>query len=140
MEYLEGKKLNISMTPIVRRRSFDMIEKTVANIEFKGHKAVFVGISGGPASGKSKISQYFHSRIKRSDTICELSFFHSSEKTRNIEKENEYLIGDCANYKKERRLYLIDICDPNSYDYDKFYETIKGLCEGKKMRIPYFDE
>ena len=140
MEYFKGKKLKMGNTPIVRRRSFDIIETTVSNIEFKGRKTVFVGISGGPASGKTKISHFFHNHIKRSDTICEMSFFNPSEKTRNITEENEYLIKDYENYSKKRRLFLIDICNPNSYDYDKFYETLKGLSEGKKMRIPYFDE
>jgi uridine kinase len=140
MEYFKGKKLKMTGTPSIRRRSIDIIQHTVSNIEFKGRKTVFVGISGGPASGKTKISQYFHNHIKRSDTICEMSFFNPSEKTRNITKENEYLIRDYDNYSKKRRLLLIDICNPYSYDYDKFYETLKGLSEGKKMRIPYFNE
>jgi len=145
MDFLLNKKIinaptNPSITPSIQRRKIDIIERTVNKINFKGHKAVFVGISGGPASGKSKISQYFHEHIKRSDTICEMSFFAPSEKTRNINKEDEYLIEDYDVYSKERRLFLIDICSPNSYDYDKFYETLKSLTEGHKVKIPYFDE
>ena len=140
MDFLKGKKIKMINTPVIRKRSFDIIENTVSKIVFKGHKTVFVGISGGPASGKTKISQYFHHHIKRSDTIGEMSFFNPSEKTRDITEENEYLIRDYEKYSKKRRLYLIDICNPNSYDYDKFYETLKGLSEGKKMRIPYFNE
>ena len=137
MEYVLNKKI---ITPLIRRRSIDIIEHTVTKINFKGHKSVFVGISGGPASGKTKIAQYFHKHIKRSDTICEISFFNPNKKTRKINKEDEYLIEDYDKYSKERRLYLIDICSPDSYDYDKFYETLKSLTEGKKVKIPYFDE
>jgi len=58
----------------------------------------------------------------------------------NINKEDEYLIKDCDFYSKERRLYHIDMCNPESYDYDKFYDTLKSLSEGQKVKIPYFDE
>ena len=139
MNFLEEKKVKLG-TPSFRRRSFDILENTVSNIIFKGHKTVFVGISGGPASGKTKISQFFNNHITRSATICEMSFFNPSEKTRKINKEDEKLIEDYDIYSKERRLYLIDICNPDSYDYDKFYETLKALGKGEKAKIPYFDQ
>lgn len=139
MNFMLNKKLKI-ITPSIRKRSFDNIEHSVSNIEFKGKKTVFVGISGGQASGKKQISQYFHKHIKRSDTICEMSFFKPGEKERNISKEDEYLIKDYDYYSKERRLYLIDICNPDSYDYEQFYQTLKKLSEGQKVKIPFFDE
>ena len=137
MDYL-GKK-NI-LTQRYRRKSFDLIEKVVSKIEFKDQKAIFVGISGGPACGITKISKFFHKRITKSEIIKELSFFKIDNQNRNISKENEYLVKDYDNYSKKRRLYLIDICSPNSFDYDKFYETLKALREGKKIKIPFFDE
>ena len=148
MNFMENKNLelissasNTTNTPsISRRRSFELFEKTVSNIKFKGNKVVFVGISGGPASGKTKISQYFHKYIQRSATICELSFYSPNEIKRNINKGDEYLIEDYDIYNKERRLFLIDLCKPNSYDYEKFYETLKNLSEGKKAKIPFFNE
>lgn len=139
MYFLAEKKIKLD-TPVVRRRSFDLIENTVSNIKFKGHKTVFVGISGGPASGKTKISQFFHNHIQRSATICEMSFFNPSEKFRNIKEEDENLIEEYDLYSKKRRLYLIDICNPKSYDYDKFFETLQSLSKGEKVRIPYFDD
>ena len=105
-----------------------------------GKSVLFIGISGGQASGKKKISQYFHNQIKRSDTICEMSFFKPEDKKRKLPLEDEYLIKDYDFYDKERRLYLIDICNPDSYDYDKFYEILRNLKEGQKVKIPYFDE
>ena len=138
MEYM--KKKNIGMTPSIRKKSYDVIEKTVSNIKFKGRKVVFVGISGGMASGKTKISQYFHKYIERSATICEMSFFSPNDKNRIIDKNDEEIIEDYDKYNKKRRLFLIDICNPNSYNYEKFYETLKNLSEGKKVRIPYFDD
>lgn len=138
MEYM--KKKNIGMTPSIRKNSYDVIEKTVSNIKFKGRKVVFVGISGGMASGKTKISQYFHKYIERSATICEMSFFSPNEKNRIVDKNDEEIIEDYDKYNRNRRLFLIDICNPNSYDYDKFYETLINLREGKRVKIPYFDE
>ena len=134
---------NLAFTPLVRRKSFDLIEKELSNIQLKGHQVVFLGISGGPACGITKISEYFHSRIIKSEIIRESSFFKlnsSDNLSNNIDKENEYLTKEYENYSKKRRLYLIDICSPNSFDYDKFYETLKVLREGKKIKIPYFDE
>ena len=124
-----------------RKSSFDDITDSVSRIQFKNGKSVlFIGIAGGHASGKRKISEYIYNHIKRSDTICEMSFFKPGDKDRQLSKEDEYLIKDYYFYNKERRLYLIDICNPNSYDYDKFYEILKKLSEGEKVKIPYFDE
>ena len=124
-----------------RKSSFDDITDSVSRIQFKNGKSVlFIGIAGGHASGKRKISEYIYNHIKRSDTICEMSFFKPGDKDRQLSKEDEYLIKDYDFYNKERRLYLIDICSPNSFDYDKFYETLQALREGKKIKIPFFDE
>ena len=136
--YRLDKKSN-RITPF-RKRSYD-ITSTVQTIQLKDGKSVlFIGISGGQASGKKKISQYFHNQIKRSDTICEMSFFKPVDKKRKLPLEDEYLIKNYDFYDKERRLYLIDICNPDSYDYDKFYEILKNLKDGQKVKIPYFDE
>ena len=136
--YRLDKKSN-RITPF-RKRSYD-ITSSVLTMQLKDGKSVlFIGISGGQASGKKKISQYFHNQIKRSDTICEMSFFKPEDKKRKLPLEDEYLIKNYDFYDKERRLYLIDICNPDSYDYDKFYEILQNLKEGKKVEIPYFDE
>ena len=144
MNYVIENNLDLnSFTPSVRRKSFDLIEKAVSNIQSKGHKVIFLGISGGPACGISTVSQYFHGRILKSEIIKELSFFKANALdniSNNLGKENEYLIKDYDKYNKKRRLYLIDICSPNSFDYDKFYETLQALREGKKIKIPFFDE
>ena len=117
-----------------RKSSFDDITDSVSRIQFKNGKSVlFIGIAGGHASGKRKISEYIYNHIKRSDTICEMSFFKPGDKDRQLSKEDEYLIKDYDFYNKERRLYLIDICNPNSYDYDKFYEILKKLSEFMKF-------
>ena len=137
MDYL-GKK-NI-LTQRYRRKSFDLIEKVVSKIEFKDQKAIFVGISGGPACGITKISKFFHKRITKSEIIKELSFFKINNEEKNIKDEDEYLIKEYENYSKERRKFLIEKCFPNSFDYDKFYEVLKDLRYGKKVKIPFFDE
>ena len=126
-----------SITPIYIKRKFDIITSRFDKIEFK---VIFIGISGGQASGKKKISEYFKNNIGACSTICEISFLKEGEKERKISKEDEYLIKDYKFYSKERRLYLIDKCNPDCYDYDKFYETLKNLRDGKSVKIPYFDE
>ena len=141
MDYILSQK--ITLTPLVRRKSFDIIEQGVSSIKSTNHKAIFIGISGGPACGVTKLSNFFHRRIPKSEIIPELSFFklNSLENMSNIIKaENEYLIKEYDNYSKKRRLYLIDICSPDSFDYDKLYSTLQTLREGKKVKIPFFDE
>lgn len=133
---IQGK----NQTPSFRRKSFDILEKTVSNIKSNKNKVVFVGISGGPASGKSKISNYFSNNIQRSVTICELSFLNPNEKTRNNNKDLDELIQDYDKYSKKRRLFLIDKFNPNSYDFNKFSEVLTALREGKIVKIPIFDE
>ena len=144
MDYILDNNLDLKpLTPLVRRKSFDLIEKAVSNIQSKGHKVIFLGISGGPACGITTISNYFSSRILKSEIIKELSFFKANSLnnlSNNLDKENEYLIKDCNNYSKKRRLYLIDICSPDSFDYDKFFEILNTLKKGEKIRIPFFDE
>ena len=134
---------NLTISPLVRKKSIDLIEKTFSNIQSKNLTVFFLGISGGPASGITKISEYFHSRIIKSEIIKESSFFkiNSLDNTsNNIDKENEDLTKNYDKYSKKRRLYLISICSPNSFDYDKFFETLKILNERKKVKIPFFDE
>ena len=129
-----------TLTPSVRRKSFDLIEKAVSDIQLGDNKAIFVGISGGPSSGKTKLSQYFHKLIEKSEIIKELSFFKINNIEKNIKDEDEYLIKENENYSKDRRKFLIEKCFPNSFDYDKFYEVLKDLRYGKKVKIPFFDE
>ena len=144
MDYLQNKNVKI-FSPLGRKRSFDVeiFEKELLNLKFPGHKVVFIGISGAFSSGKSKVTQYFHSCIDRSATISEMSFFKPSDinyKSEKINKDTEYLTRDYDKYNLKRRLYLINRCDPNSYDYDKFLETLQNLSNGKKIKIPMFDE
>ena len=129
-----------TLTPSVRRKSFDLIEKAVSDIQLGDNNAIFVGISGGPSSGKTKLSQYFHKLIEKSEIIKELSFFKINNIEKNIKDEDEYLIKEYENYSKDRRKFLIEKCFPNSFDYDKFYEVLKDLRYGKKVKIPFFDE
>ena len=131
------KLIKDTITPAKRKGSFEVMR--LSSDTFK-KPILFIGISGGQASGKKKISEYFHNHIKNSETICEMSFFNPDEKKRKISKEDENLIKDYDFYSKERRLYLIDRCNPDCYDYDKFYETLKSLSEEKQVKIPFFDE
>lgn len=143
MDYMFKNQLNnlAPLTPSVRRKSFDNIEKTISDIKKSPNKAIFLGITGGPSSGKTKLSNYIHNKMKeKSVLIKELSFFKINTTLNNIKPEDEYLIKNYENYTKERREFLINKCFPNSFDYDKFYEVLKNLREGKKVKILFFDE
>lgn len=127
---------------VTRTSSVRSIDKIVIRLsQEKKDNVLFIGICGGQGSGKKKISHFFNNKIKNSECISEMSFFKPpDEKNRIIPKEDEYLVEDNKFYSKKRRLYLIDLCNPESYDYEKFYETLTNLRQGKEVKIPYFDE
>ena len=133
------KQENIINPSLYKNNPYDF-EKNVNKIVLTGKKAVFVGVSGGQASGKSKIVSYFHQHIKRSNVLSEINFLIQGEKNRTIEKEDEYLFKENDIYDLKRRLYLIDINNPKSYDYEKLYQALKDLSDGKKINVPNFDE
>ena len=143
MDFLLKKNIDLCnyVLPEERKRNFDLIQTTFSKILYKGYKVVFIGISGGFASGKTQLSRFLHKNIERSDILSEINFFKLTESNKNnINKENEYLIADYENYSKERRKFLIDKSSPKSFDYDKFYETLINLSKGISVKIPLIDE
>ena len=151
MNFFEEKKLNLKQENKskkdpeflhyhnFRKNSYDFAEK-VNKLAFNGKKVVFLGVAGGQASGKTKIVSYLNQHLKKSDCLPEKDFFILGDKKREISKEDEFIIQENSSYDLKRRLYLIDLNNPQSYDYEKFYQALKDLSDGKKVTIPTFNE
>ncbi len=70
----DGLKLTYSFTPQPSlNRKYSNIDKEIEILfkQVKGKTKIF-GICGGTASGKSKITNYFHRKIDKSIVICEV--------------------------------------------------------------------
>ncbi len=67
-------KMTYSFTPQPSlNRKYSNIDKEIEILfkQVKGKTKIF-GICGGPSCGKSKITNYFHSKIDKSIVICEV--------------------------------------------------------------------
>ena len=128
-----------SVSPTPRKRSMDMIEEKMNQIFFNNKNVGFIGISGGQASGKTKIANYFHKNIKNSAVISEKSFF-LVEKLKKNPLNEETFVGESDNYSQERKTFLTELSNPKSYDYPKLIETLKKLINGETVKIPIFNE
>jgi len=80
---LDDQRKKATNYSVIRQQEIQILNK-LYNAFIKGKFALFIGICGGQASGKKKISEYFFKHIKKSDTICEMSFFKSGEKERKL--------------------------------------------------------
>ena len=129
-----------AILPRPTRKSFDIIEEKMKNIFFHDKKIGFIGLCGGQASGKTKIANYFHKNITTSAIISEKDFFKANIINRNVSTDKEPLIGAYDDYSKERKALLIELSNPNSYDYDKLNECVEKLENGEKVTINQFNE
>ena len=102
MQYMmEHGKTSVSPTP--RKKSMDMIEEKMNQIFFNNKSVGFIGISGGQASGKTKIANYFHKNIKNSAVISEKSFF-LIEKLKKDKISEDNFVGESDSYSQERKV------------------------------------
>ena len=129
-----------AILPKPTKKSFDIIEEKMKNIFFHDKKIGFIGLCGGQASGKTKIANYFHKNITTSAIISEKDFFKANIINRNVSTDKEPLIGAYDDYSKERKALLIELSNPNSYDYDKLNECVEKLENGEKVTINQFNE
>lgn len=69
---LEGVKMQYSFTPQPSlSRKYSNIEIETLFKQVKGKTKIF-GICGGTSCGKSKMTNYFHTKIDKSIVICEV--------------------------------------------------------------------
>ena len=129
-----------AILPKPRKKSYDIIEEKMKNIFYHGKKIGFIGLCGGQASGKTKIANYFHKNIPKSAIISEKDFFKVEKINRKLSSGEEPLIGEYDGYSKERKILLMELSNPDSYDYDKLNECLEKLEKGEKILLNHFNE
>ena len=106
----------------------------------KKQKVFIVALCGGQGSGKTKLSKVLNKNVPRSAIIEEKNYYKSNNLKRKLSYEIEPLIEDCTEYSKKRKLLLVELSDPNSYDYDKLYRDLTSLKGGKAISMKILNE
>ena len=112
------------------RKSFDATKPRV----------IIVGLCGGQGGGKTKLSRVLSKNVPKSSIIEERSYFKALSSKRKLSYEIEPLFVDIGGYSKDRKLLLVELSNPNSYDYEKLYLDLKSLKEGKPITLKKFDQ
>ena len=110
------------------------------NFDAKSPKIIIVGLCGGQGGGKTKLSKILCKNISKSAIIEERSYFKKTESNNNLNYESEPIFDEIGGYKKERKLLMVELSNPNSYDYEKLYQNLKSLKEGLPISIKIFSE
>jgi len=106
----------------------------------KKQKVFIVALCGGQGSGKTKLSKVLNKNVPRSAIIEEKNYYKSNSLKRKLSYDIEPLIEDCVGYSKKRKILLVELSDPNSYDYDKLYQHLTDLKEGKAITMKTLNE
>ena len=110
------------------------------NFEQKKPKIMIVGLCGGQGGGKTKLSKILCKNIPNSAIIEERSYFKTITSKRKLSYDIEPLFDEVGGYSKDRKLFVVELSNPQSYDYEKFYQDLKSLKEGKPASIRIFKE
>ena len=138
MEYIINKEIGL-FTPKLQRKNNDYLEESVKSMN-RSQKVFIVGLYGGQGGGKTKLSKVLSKNIPGSAIIEERNFFKPLTIKRKLSAGDEPLVGEFGGYSKDRKLLLVEFSNPNSYDYDKLYNTLKKLIDGNPVQIRKFDE
>ena len=138
MEYIVNKEIGL-FTPKLQRKNNDYLEESVKSMN-RSQKVFIVGLCGGQGGGKTKLSKVLSKNIPGSAIIEERNFFKPLTIKRKLSAGDEPLVGEFGGYSKDRKLLLVEFSNPNSYDYDKLYNTLKKLIDGNPVQIRKFDE
>ena len=126
-----------TMTPKLKSKPELFFDKELMR---KGQKVFIVGLCGGQGGGKTQLSKVLCKNIPNSAIIEERNFFKAFTMKRKLSAGDEPLVGEFGGYSKNRKLLLVELSNPNSYDYDKIYTTLKKLSKGDTVLIKKFDE
>jgi len=137
MEYLESKQA--FLTPNIGARKTLMLEDSLKSMN-KNQKVFIVGICGGQGGGKTKLAKILCKNIKKSAIIEERNYFKVAKAKRKLTYGDDVLMSKSGEYSEERKLLLVELSNPKSYDYNKLYNNLKSLIEGKPVLIKKFDE
>lgn len=134
LEEEEDVKISFSLSPEATKMT--NLEKEIDSLLKTSTPTVKVfGICGGSSCGKSKITQYFVNKIEGSIVIAEKDFFNVKEekkprkKSFYDDKENLFAVSNSQDgYAQERKQKLIDLNDPECYDWDNLLVRINIYC------------
>jgi uridine kinase len=133
MDFLDTK------TPKLKSKTHELLEDSVQSMK-KDQKVFIVGLCGGQGWGKTKLSKVLSKNIPNSAIIEERNFFKTLTTKRKLSAGDEPLVGEFGGYSKNRKLLLVELSNPKSYDYEKLYNTLKKLINGETVIINKFDE
>ena len=133
MDFLDTK------TPKLKSKTHELLEDSVQSMK-KDQKVFIVGLCGGQGGGKTKLSKVLSKNIPNSAIIEERNFFKTLTTKRKLSAGDEPLVGEFGGYSKNRKLLLVELSNPKSYDYEKLYNTLKKLINGETVIINKFDE
>ncbi|MCQ2819091.1 MAG: hypothetical protein MJ252_17655 [archaeon] len=142
MNFLEinNEMSSLLISPKPRKSSMDMIQVGIQNVSKTGRKCVFLGLCGGPSSGKSTIANYYQAKIPYSVVIAEKDFYKALQrKRRKLSVVDEPLIGDQDGYSPERKVVLTEMSNPLSFDHNHLLGVLEKISRGEKVKIPYYD-
>jgi uridine kinase len=133
----EPKKIT-PYTPILKSKKMSL-EDSLETME-KGQKVFIVGICGGQGGGKTKLSKVLSEKVSKSEVIEERNFFKPQSTQRKLSRGDEHLVGEFGGYSKKRKILLVELSNPQSYDYEKLYNTLQKLIKGESVYIRQFNE
>jgi uridine kinase len=117
-----------------------IIDNFGQNFDVKKPKVIIVGLCGGQGGGKTKLSKILCKNIPNSAIIEERSYFKIMTLQRKLSYEIEPLFDEIGGYSKDRKLLMVELSNPSSYDYEKLYQNLKSLKEGKDISVRIFSE
>ena len=107
-------------TPQPSKKASQFLEDSVKSMN-EGQKVFIVGICGGQGGGKTKLSKVLSKNIPHSSIIEERNFFKTLTTKRKLSAGDEPLAGEFGGYSKNRKLLLVELSNPKSYDYEALY-------------------
>jgi uridine kinase len=119
--------------------NLDVLNKFGKALDLEKPKILIVGLCGGQGAGKTKLSTILSKNIKNSTIIEERSYYKKPNK-RKLSYEVQPLFEEYGGYSKERKLLLVDLSNPASYNYEKLYQDLLALKEGNPITIKKFNE
>jgi len=133
--------LNRMMTsPPQQFTNLDVLNKFGKALDLEKPKILIVGLCGGQGAGKTKLSTILSKNIKNSTIIEERSYYKKKPNKRKLSYEVQPLFEEYGGYSKERKLLLVDLSNPASYNYEKLYQDLLALKEGNPITIKKFNE
>lgn len=120
--------------------NLDVLDKFDKAFDLKKPKILIVGLCGGQGAGKTKLSKILSKNIKNSAIIEEKSYYKKMPSKRKLSYEVQPLFDEYGGYSKERKLLLVDLSNPSSYNYENLYQNLLSLKEGKAISLKKYNE